>query len=144
MEWYHCLMSHKRLLISSAIIALIILISFAVSIPHTRDVEVKSQPSAAVPAVPIVALHDAFKKGLHTISGSIEAPNACTLVSASATLVGNASSTENILIAILTQTDSGVCLQTPTQINFKATISATANLPIKATVNGLPAGITSS
>ena len=93
---------------------------------------------------PTVVLNNAFKKGLHTISGSIEAPNACSLVSASATVVENASGTQSILVAISLQKDEGICLQVPTRINFKTTISAPANLPITATVNGFPADITSS
>ncbi|MEK7113997.1 MAG: hypothetical protein AAB850_00400 [Patescibacteria group bacterium] len=134
-------MSHMRLWASAAIIAAIILIAFALSVPHTRDIEVKPLP-VAVPTVPTVALHDAFKKGLHTISGSIEATNACTPVSASAILVGNASSTRSILVALSIQSDSGICLQIPTRASFKTTISAPANLPLTITVNGSPATMT--
>jgi len=132
-----------RLWASAGIIATVILIAFALSVPHTRDVAVKLLPTVA-PIVPTVTLHDAFKKGLHTILGSIKAPNACTPVSASASLVGNASSTQSILVAISMQSDSGICLQVPTLVNFKTTVSAPANLPITATVNGSLASTTPS
>lgn len=137
-------MSHKRLLISSAIIALAILISFVFSVPHTRDVAQKLPSTAETVSVPVVTLRDVFKKGLHTISGSIQVQNACTIVNASATLSGNASSTEGILVEISVQSDSGICLQLPTQANFQTTISAPANLPFTVTVNGSSATTTSS
>ena len=137
-------MNHMRLWASAAIIAIIILVTFAISVPRTRDIEVKLSLPVATTSVPSVILRDAFKKGVHTISGSIEALNACTSVSASATLVGNASSTQNILVAISMEPDSGVCLQVPARISFQATISAPVNLPITATVNDAAANITSS
>ena len=136
-------MSHMRLWASAAIIALVILVSFAFSVPRVRDVVVEKAPVIEqIIVVPAVSLSDSFKKGMHTISGSLEVPNACTPVSAEATIIGNASSTDGILVAISTQTDSGVCLQMPTKANFQTTISAPANLPIKITVNGFEATTT--
>ncbi len=139
-------MNRTRLWISSAIIAIVILITFALSVPHTRDVEVNSvlSPETETERAPSVTVRDSFKKGVHTISGSVKAPNACTPVSASATLVGNASSTQGILVTLAMQTDSGICLQVPTLIHFTTTISAPANLPITVTVNGSPASTTPS
>ncbi len=135
-------MNPVRLWISAVIIAFVVLIAFALSVPHTRDNGVKEPFPSVTASIPAVTLHDVFKKGVHTISGSIEAPNACTLVSASATLVGNASSTEGILIAISMPPDSGICLQTPTRVRFQATLAAPAYLPITVTINGSPATTT--
>lgn len=138
-------MSRMRLWISAAIIAFIVLITFALSVPHTREAEVTSVLLSEPEEVPSVSLRDSFKKGVHTISGSVEAPNACASVSSSATLVGDASGGgEGILVAVSVSSDSGVCLQIPAQIDFKTTISAPANLPITATVNGVPASTTPS
>jgi hypothetical protein len=131
-------MSHMRLWASAAIIAFVILITFALSVPRVRDIPVESviSPTEKETTVPTVTLHDSFKKGLHTITGSIETPNACTRVLAKASIVGDASSTQNILVEIATQTDSGVCLQIPTRADFQATTSAPANLSITAVING--------
>ena len=137
-------MNPVRLWVSAAIITFVVLIVFALSVPHTRDSRVEAPLSPATTSVPAVILRDVFKKGVHTISGSIEAPNACTFVSASATLVGNASSTENILVAISLSLDSGVCLQIPTRVSFQTTLVAPASLPIVVTVNGSPATMTPS
>ncbi len=136
-------MTRMRLWASATIIAFVILITFALSVPHTRDVRVETLPTVTA-SVPVVTLRDSFQKGLHTISGSIEAPNACTLVSASSTLVGNASSTEGILVTISMPSDSGVCLQIPTRASFQVTLLAPASLPITVTVNGSPASTTPS
>lgn len=137
-------MTHMRLWASAAIITSIILIVFALSVPHTREVEIKTPLPAAEASPPVVVLRDSFRKGVHTISGSIETPNACTSVLASATLGGNAPDTQSILVTISTQSDSGVCLQVPTLVNFKTTVSGPANLQITATVNGLTATTTPS
>lgn len=136
-------MSHTRLWTSAGIIAVVIVVSFMLSVPHTRDVIHAPSPEAAVANVPIVTLHDAFKKGMHTITGSLITPNACTPVTAVATVVGS-NSTQSLLVAITMPEDTGVCLQEPTRTNFSATVSASAKLLIQATVNGLVATTTSS
>jgi len=136
-------MNRMRLWVSAAIIAFIILVAFALSVPHTRDVKVDVELQLETENIPSVVLRDSFKKGVHTISGSIEAPNACTSVNASATLVGDVSSKESILVIISMPSDSGVCLQAPTRTSFQTTISAPANLPISVMVNGSLASTTS-
>lgn len=136
-------MNRMRLGVSAAIIASAILATFALSVPHTRDVAKESPLPVAPTSTPVVAMRDSFKKGLHTISGSVEVPNVCSTVSVSATTSGNASSTGNILVAILIRPDSGICLQVPTKASFQTTILAPAHMPITLTVNGSPATTTS-
>ena len=133
-------MNHKRFWVAAAILALIVIIGFALSVPHTRDTGKVAESEKA--AVPSVSLHDSFKKGVHTITGSFQAPNACSVATADATVSGDASSTQKILIDISIPADVGVCLQVPTPINFSVTISAPAHLPISATVNGSEASTT--
>lgn len=131
-------MNQKRLWVAAAIIALVLIIGFVLSVPHTRDIlQTKILESAVT--IPSVALHDAFKKGLHTITGSLEVSNACTTVTASTTLVD-----EGIQIALALWSDAGVCLQLPTDISFTTTIVAPVQLPIMVTVNGAPASTTPS
>jgi hypothetical protein len=93
-------------------------------------------------AVPSVVVRDVFKKSVHTLTGSIEMPNACTTLSVEASVQGNASTTEYILIAISMPDDAGICLQLPTNRDFNTTLSASADLPIIVTVNGAPATTT--
>jgi len=137
-------MNRMRLWISAAIIAFVILVAFALSVPHTRDLGPESASIAPAATVPTVALRDAFKNGTHTITGSVETPDACTTVSASASVSGSASNTEGILVALILESDPGVCLQVPTRADFKTTVSAPAALPITATVNGSIASTTPS
>ncbi|MDO8521227.1 MAG: hypothetical protein Q7S52_03875 [bacterium] len=137
-------MTHKRLWVASAIIAAVILVGFVLSVPHTRDVGEVAPPENAAPSVPAVMLRDSFKKGVHTITGSIETPNACTTVTAQASLLGDASNASGIKVVLSMPEDSGVCLQVPTQAVFTVTISAPARLPITATVNGITATTTVS
>ena len=136
-------MRHMRLGIAAAIIAAVIFIGFVLSVPHTRDViQVPKKDSSAASSTPLVTLHDAFKKGLHTITGSVEAPDACTAVTASSTLVGDASSTESIRVDISFPADTGICLQLPTPVDFRVTIAAPEYVPLTATVNGVAASTT--
>lgn len=128
-------MNHTRLWAAAAIIALVIGVGFAFSVPHTRDLK-EAVVMLAAPVVPVVALRDSFKKGVHTISGSIEAPNACTSVNAEAHFTSTASTTGRILVTISTLDESGVCLQLPTRIPFQTSVTAPARTPIDVTVNG--------
>ena len=135
-------MSHKRLWAASAIIALVVIVGFALSVPHTRDIARTASSEDKAATVPRVILHDVFKKGVHTITGSLDAPNACTIVTALASPVSDASGVIGILVALSLPEDTGVCLQVPTRESFSATISAPAHLPITATVNGSSASTT--
>lgn len=137
-------MNHMHLWASAGIIAVVIVIAFAFSVPRTRDIAVEESIVPTTDIVPTVTLRDVYKKGVHTISGSLETPNACTTVLASATATGTASSADSILVAIITQFDTGVCLQVPTSVRFETTVTAPADLPITATVNGSLATTTSS
>lgn len=135
-------MNYRRLWVAAAIIAFIIIAGFAFSVPHTRDAA-RVSVSESAPTVPLVTLHDVFKKGMHTITGSLLAPNACTIVTAHASLQGDASSTESIHVVLSMPSDVGVCLELPTRVNFSTTIAAPARLPLTATVNGSAASTTS-
>ncbi|MFZ3043862.1 MAG: hypothetical protein WA058_02005 [Minisyncoccia bacterium] len=132
-------MKHSRLWILAGIIALIIVGGFILSVPRTRDIESPESPSVAA-TVPAVTLRDSFKKGVHTITGSLMAPNACATASAEASLQGES----GILIAVSLPEDSDICLEVPTRTTFTTTISAPARLPITATVNGETATTTVS
>jgi len=134
-------MNHTSFWFAAAIIAVVIVAGFVLSVPHTRDVPETSLLSAP-PVVPSVIVRDAFKKGVHTLTGSIETPNACTTLSVEASVQGNASTTEHILVAISMPDDAGICLQLPTDRDFKTTLSAPADLPVIVTVNGAPATTT--
>ncbi len=136
-------MKYSRLWPAATIIALIVIVGFVVSVPRTRDVDTAS-PSGEAVGIPTVSLRDSFKKGVHTITGSFEAPNACATVTAQAAFVPEASGEGSIVVALSVPEDSGVCLQVPTRVNFTTTVSAPARLPITATVNGAPATTTVS
>jgi hypothetical protein len=135
-------MNHKRLWLAAGIIALVIVIGFAFSVPHTtRDIVQKAEPAPIV-SPPTVTLKDVYKKGTHTITGSLQAPNACTSATATAMLEGSASSSESIRIALTLSSDPGVCLELPTTLKFSTTLAAPAGLPIAVTVDGVVASTT--
>lgn len=136
-------MRHTRLWIIATIIAGIILISFALSVPHTRDIIDSTAATRPAPSVSSVALHDSFKKGLHTITGSVKAPNPCTSLATTATLSDASSTTPSILVKISMPEDAGVCLQQSSDLTFSTTVSAPPNVPITVLVNGSVATTTS-
>ncbi|MFZ2500818.1 MAG: hypothetical protein WAW90_02400 [Minisyncoccia bacterium] len=135
-------MSHTRLFVAATIIAIIILAGFALSVPHTRDLPESYLSNIATTSESSVSLRDVFKKGTHTITGSIEAPTPCTEISTEALLNNASSSAKSILVKIIMLEDAGVCLKRPTTIRFGATIDAPASLPLSVTVNGNAATIT--
>lgn len=130
-------MSHTRLWVAAAIIALVVIVGFVLSVPHARDVAETQQASIAT-TTPKITILDSYKKGTHTITGSVEMPNACAAVSAEAHIAtGDASSTPSILIALTMVDDGGICLQLPTTATFKTTVSTTTTrLPLVVTING--------
>lgn len=134
-------MSQKRLWIAAAIIGAFIIVGFLISVPHTTPDSMSASPFEATP-VPSVALRDSYKKGQHTITGSVMASTACAAVTAEATLQEVASSTGRIVVALSLSTDTGVCLQLPTPFGFSVTLAAPAALPISVTVNGVEASTT--
>lgn len=133
-----------RLWAAAGIIALVVVVGFALSVPHTRDLENPSAAKSVQQVIPPVVLHDSFKKGVHTITGSVEVPNACTNVTAAASLINDASHTQVIQVALSIPFDSDVCLELPTSVSFSTTLAAPADLPFTATVNGQPATSTRS
>ena len=128
-------MTHARLWLASAIIIIVLVVGFVLSVPHTSEVIEKVTTQSKESRVPLVQLHDTFRKGVHTITGSIEVLNACAGVTAESSRTGD----ESILVAISVSEDSNVCLQIPTDISFSTTVPAPANIPITATINGAPA-----
>lgn len=131
-----------RLRPAAGIIALVILVGFILSIPRARDGDAVPQEDMVATTTPPVTLRDTYKKGVHTISGSLEAPNACVTASAEASPVGGADDASGILVTITLTSGEGVCLQLPTLIKFSATVAAPAKLPFMATVNGVAATTT--
>lgn len=129
-------MNYTRLWTAAVVIALVVIVGFALSVPHTRDVALTASSQNKEASVPLVTLHDTFKKGVHTITGSLDAPNACAIVTAHAAFLNASSSEANIRIELSMPEDAGVCLQVPTRMDFSTTIAAPANLPLIATVNG--------
>ncbi|MFZ1075340.1 MAG: hypothetical protein WAN50_03125 [Minisyncoccia bacterium] len=134
----------KRLWISALILAIIIVAGFILSVPHTHDAGNPPARATQEATIPDISVHDIFRRGTHTLSGSVVTPNACTSISAHASLVGTSSSTQTIQIAILMPQYTGLCLQAPTTVAFSTTIAAPAHTPITATVNGSLATTTAS
>ncbi len=137
-------MNSSRLLAASAIIAVAIIIGFALSIPHARDGGVAVLPAGAPTTTPVVAYRDAYRRGIHTITGSVLAPNSCTLVTATATPITTGSSTSAIRLTLSMPADQGVCLQLPSTVTFSVQVKAPQNAPITATINGALASTSTS
>lgn len=136
-------MHNLRFWIAAGILGFVILISFFFSVPHTRDVALqKTVESHEAAILPRIALRDTYKKGVHTIVGTIEAPTACANVRAESALIGESSTTQSILVSISMPDDEGVCLKLPTSFSFSTMIDAPPSLPIVVTVNGKPASAT--
>lgn len=131
-------MTHSRLLSAAGIILVGILIVFFLSVPHAQELVSQIERAASsTPTVPVVTLSDRYAKGVHTYSGTFLAPNACTTLTASAVLQGDASSTGTVALSLTYPTDTGVCLQLPTKTSFLTTLSAPQSATVTVDVNGV-------
>jgi hypothetical protein len=133
-------MHNMRLWSAAAVIAVILIVGFALSVPHLSDMGV-SHPTAATPALPVVYVHDAYKKGAHTLTVKVAAPDACTVITGSANAVAaDASSTpDTIAITLDMPADAGVCLQEPATTTLSLSAAAGASAKITASINGTTA-----
>ncbi|MCX6790521.1 MAG: hypothetical protein NTV60_03290 [Candidatus Kaiserbacteria bacterium] len=131
-------MTHTRLWVVATIIASIILAGFALSVPRAKDGSLPPKVPEPIESIPAVTVRDVLKKGVHTITGSLLAPTACTSIEATASLVKD----EYILVSISMPKDSGVCLEEATTVSFSTTLVTPNTLPIKTTVNGKEASTT--
>jgi hypothetical protein len=132
-------MNHKRLYLAAAIIAGVLVLGFLLSVPRVRDGEVVKE-TVENKTIPPVALRDTYKKGTHTITGTVTAPNACATLSTSATTTGDPAGA--IVVEFTLTEGGGVCLQVPTPLKFSTTVASPEGLPISATVNGAVATTT--
>src|SRR3989344_7409743 len=137
-------MRHTPLWIVAVIIAFAIIVSFVFSVPHTRDVGEVATQNIATASIPLVTLRDTFKKGLHTITGSITVPDACTTVSAEAITASSTDEGDSIHLMLSISEHTGVCLELPTTMLFHASVRASTGLPIIVTVNGVMASTSPS
>jgi hypothetical protein len=137
-------MTRQYIWIAGIVLVVVLVgVAFMLSVPHTHDVALQTNTPAAT-STPVVAIHSVYSKGLYTISGSFTVPNACTILSAAPSPLGNASTTQAILVSLSFEAATGICLQLPTSMPFQTTFSGPAHLPIQVTVNGAQASTTSS
>ena len=131
-------MRRSNFWIAAAIIAAVIFVAFLVSVPHAGPVESNTFTAAtSTPTAPYTTVSDSYRRGVHTITGSILAPNPCTTLTATSTLQGTASTSQSIVVDITMPKDTGVCLQEPATTTYSTTLTAPKSLPIQVTVNGL-------
>ncbi len=131
-------MNYPRFYLVIGILVAVLAFVFLFSVPRTYDDVDEQIIVVSETEAPKVSLKDVFKKGAHTLTGSIEAPNACASVDAEAMYEKDVSGEERISIAITLTQHDGICLQLPTQLRFSESVSAPADLPISVTVNGEP------
>ncbi len=138
MKFQHLVTSPVRITYSALIIAFVVLITFVLSVPRSQNEQVQDYESPSLSTTtPKLLITEEHDRGVRTFSGSLDVSNACTVVSAEAELVGNASSTQNIALYVIAPTMEGVCLQIPKTIEFEASIEAPEDLPVEVYVNGI-------
>jgi hypothetical protein len=135
-------MTHTRLWVLATIIACIILVGFIISVPHTRDIPGEKRVEEVTSTTPSVSIRDVYRKGTHTLTGTVLAPNPCTTLTASAAVSG-ATGSQSIILTISMPKDAGICIQQETSLTFSTTVAADPDLPIIATLNGVPATVNS-
>lgn len=136
-------MHRTHLRAASVIIAFTVLLGFIISVPHTRDLPAPPRVSAPS-APPLVSLNDRYAKGVHTLSGTLTAPDACASVAAQALFEGASSSAPRITLNLTVPPSEDVCLMRAQPAAFSATVAAPKGTPVTVFVNGEAASTTSS
>jgi hypothetical protein len=130
-------MHNRRMYILSGGIALALILGFALSAPHLREVKLAAT-SGGQGTLPAVYLHDSYRKGLHTITGQVQVPDACTGVSASA----DAAASSSIVVSLTMPASEGTCLMLPATTTFSVSVAAAQGAELRATINGTDASTT--
>ncbi len=128
-------MNQRHLWGATAIIASVIVVGFFLSAPHTAREMIQKQTE--LPSVPQVAVRDVYRKGKHTLTGTVTVPTACTSVSAT-----SSATTNQINIVVTTEDPQGVCLDLPRDVSFTSILVAPADLPIVVQIDGKAASTT--
>lgn len=134
-----------RIWSAAIIIAAVLIIGFALSVPHVRDLgDTAATTTENASTTPTVYIHDAYKKGIHTITAKVLLPDACTTISGDVSVIPSAASgtPDSITLALDMPPDSGICLEEPATTTLTFTVSAETGTPISATINGTDASTT--
>ena len=130
----------KIWMVAAAVVAVLI-VGFIIVVPHTNeDIRVRE---VAAPIVPPVFIHDAYKKGLHTLAVSVAAANPCAVVQGHSVLVPRPASSSPAVasVALTIAEDSGVCLQSVATTTLSFSLAGPSTVQLIATVNGQPAPV---
>ncbi|MDO8407959.1 MAG: hypothetical protein Q7S95_01845 [bacterium] len=127
----------RRLWVAALIIAVAVIGGFALSVPRAREIPEPPGSATAVSSIPVVTLHDSYAKGVHSITGSLMAPDVCASLTASASVEG-----ERIMLDLAVPEDPQLCLQVLTKLTFSVSVEAAAEVPIDVFVNGVSATTT--
>src|SRR3989344_2139458 len=109
----------RRLWVAALIIAVAVIGGFALSVPRAREIPEPSGSATAASPIPVVTLHDSYAKGVHSITGSLVAPNVCASLTASASV-----ESERIVLDLAMPADPQLCLQVPTKLTFSVSVKA--------------------
>jgi hypothetical protein len=113
---------------------------FALFIPHANKGGEQSPHLEQSTMLPSVSLSDSYKKGIHTISGTVEAPTPCITLTADTSVASGTPDTISVMITM--PADTGICLQVITDLPFNVTVAAGMDARIVALVNGVVASTT--
>lgn len=114
----------------------VFIIGFALFLFAPRTPRASGADSAlATSSAPTVYVHDAYKKGIHTLGITFALPTPCTSATADVELTGSST----IAVAIDMPVDDGICLDQPATTTLTASIPAPTGVAITASVNGAAA-----
>lgn len=135
-------MSTRRLRILALIILGALIAGFVILVPRGKVQSPTADAASTTSGIPEVTLVDSFKKGTHTISGSIVVYNACVAVATEALVIEDGANPSGIQISITRAPSEGICLELPTRIPFEKKVKAPRGLALTALVDGKTVPIT--
>ncbi len=98
--------------------------------------QVKEKVPTQATTTPAVTLKDSFKKGIHTITGTVTVPTPCTEIDANAA-VDSAQNPPVIQVNITTTASEGICLLRAENEAFTLKVTAPESATVVTSVDGI-------
>lgn len=120
----------------AVVIAVTLFFGFFLLFGASKDVPAqRSSMAGSASDITLLSVSDSYHKGMHTITGTLMLPTACTPFAATTSPEGNGG-TNGIRVDIASEVDDGVCLALPATTTFTATAAGAASSTVSVYLNG--------
>ncbi len=131
-------MTTRRVAGATIIILLVLILGFTLSVPRIQDVAEESETLRTEESVtvPTLTLERSYRRGTHTLTGTLLVDTYCTMVTTEAVVTPEDVSPSVITLKLATEEVAGVCLMLAEERSFSVSIEAPEDSMVEVFVNG--------